>query len=299
MVFNSGFFSQEMCFFFQFLHSLWCKFGTPSCSNVVFTKKSTQSRPCSQKSIAWIVVCVVLSLFERSGCYSCEAYAVQGQNHETRKQNAHEQWRTSYLRLFYIYFSFSWEDHCAIYHTNTLFHWSCFSNTIIVEHIYRIIYIYTYIYIYIYIYICVPYFVSQHIYHQPPANPAGLSWAWDCKQQGQKHHQKQQQQQQHHSIALSGRNSIASSMARSTTKSNSNSSNNQQQQRQPQQQQHQEVHSQQLTANGQQEQQHGRGHRGNRARDLLDMGWFWWSWCLYLCLWLALGGGVFYCFKAK
>ena len=41
----------------------------------------------------------------------------------------------------------------------------------------------------------------SHIY-QPPANPAGLSWAWDCKQHGQKHRQKQQQQQQQHSIAL-------------------------------------------------------------------------------------------------
>ena len=36
--------------------------------------------------------------------------------------------------------------------------------------------------------------------YQPPANAAGLCWAWDCKQHGQKHHQKQQQQQQHHSL---------------------------------------------------------------------------------------------------
>ena len=52
--------------------------------------------------------------------------------------------------------------------------------------------------------------------------------------------------------------------------------------------------SQQLRASSQQEQQHRRGIRGNRARDLLDTGWFWWSWCLCLCLclWLGWGGGL-------
>ena len=39
-----------------------------------------------------------------------------------------------------------------------------------------------------------------YIIYQPPANAAGLCWAWDCKQHGQKHHQEQQQQQQHHSL---------------------------------------------------------------------------------------------------
>ena len=40
---------------------------------------------------------------------------------------------------------------------------------------------------------------TQIFIYQPPANAAGLCWAWDCKQHGQKHHQKQQQQQ-HHSL---------------------------------------------------------------------------------------------------
>ena len=108
--------------------------------------------------------------------------------------------------------------------------------------------------------------------YQPPANAAGLCWAWDCKQHGQKHHQKQQQQQHLHCQQHGEKHH----------------------QKQQQQQQQPTAGSQQLTANSQQEQQHRRGPRGNRARDLLDVGWSWWSWwswCLCLWWWWGVGGG--------
>ena len=83
--------------------------------------------------------------------------------------------------------------------------------------------------------------------YQPPANPAGLSWAWDCQQHGEKHHQKQQQQQQQPTAAVTA-----------TTNSNS---------RKP------TANSSLLTANKNSSTGEGPG----------DMSWFWWSWCLCLC----------------
>ena len=66
--------------------------------------------------------------------------------------------------------------------------------------------------------------------YQPPANAAGLCWAWDCKQHGQKHHQKQQQQQQHHSLhcqaAWREAPPKATATAATTNSSNNNSYNN-------------------------------------------------------------------------
>ena len=102
-------FSVKRCDLFQFLHSLslWCKFGPPHDPMSIYQCIPIHSRPCSQKSIAWIVVCVVLSLFERSGWTPplavtkiCEADAVQGQSYETRKQNTWAVKNDIYLRLF-------------------------------------------------------------------------------------------------------------------------------------------------------------------------------------------------------
>ena len=70
-------------------------------------------------------------------------------------------------------------------------------------------------YLYIHVYIL-------HYIYQPPANAAGLSWAWDCKQHGQKHHQSSSSTSSSNNSTIL---SIASSMARSTTKSNSNNNN--------------------------------------------------------------------------
>ena len=184
--------------------------------------------------------------------------------------------------------------------------------------------------------------VTWYIY-QPPANAAGLCWAWDCKQHGQKHHQKQQQQQQHHALhcqqhgekhhqkqqqqqqqptaaittaatttttttttATTTTTTTTTTPAATTTTATTTTTTTTTTTRTTTRTRTRTTAtatatraaaaaatagSQQLTANSQQEQQHRRGPRGNRARDLLDVGWSWWSWCL--CLWWWWGGGWF------
>ena len=64
--------------------------------------------------------------------------------------------------------------------------------------------------------------------YQPPANAAGLCWAWDCKQHGQKHHQKQQQQQHHslHCQQHGEKHHQKQQQTAATTNSSNNNSNN-------------------------------------------------------------------------
>ncbi len=124
-------------------------------------------------------------------------------------------------------------------------------------------------------------------YLSASGNPAGLSWAWDVRLYRHQHRISPNTSSAtntssryalttapFYSPSAGSRSSIASSAARSTTKSSSNNGKP-------------TGHSQQPTSTAAPE-----GTRGNRARDLLDMGWTWWarwSWCL--CLWG--GGGVF------
>ena len=164
--------------------------------------------------------------------------------------------------------------------------------------------------------------------YQPPANAAGLCWAWDCKQHGQKHHQKQQQQQQHHSlhcqqhgekhhqkqqqqqqqptaaITTAATTTTATTTATTTTTPAATTTTATTTTTRTRTRTRTTATatatraaaaaatagSQQLTANSQQEQQHRRGPRGNRARDLLDV---WWSWCLWWWWWWwwGVGGG--------
>ena len=151
--------------------------------------------------------------------------------------------------------------------------------------------------------------------YQPPANAAGLCWAWDCKQHGQKHHQKQQQQQQHHSLhcqqhgekhhqkqqqqqqqptaaittattttttttATTTTTPAATTTTATTTTTTTTTTRTTTTRTRTRTTATATraaaaaatAGSQQLTANSQQEQQHRRGPRGNRARDLLDVG---------------------------
>ena len=148
--------------------------------------------------------------------------------------------------------------------------------------------------------------------YQPPANPACLSGAWDCKQHGQKHHQKhqqqQQQQQQHHSTALASEaetplpaawreapSKATATAATTNTSNNSNNSNNNSN-KSSSNRNKSSSNSRKPTANSSQPTQHRRGPRGNRARDL----WIWSGFggrgacaCgLCLCLWWGEGGGL-------
>ena len=120
--------------------------------------------------------------------------------------------------------------------------------------------------------------------YQPPANPAGLSWAWDASSKQPKAAATAAATTApfYSPSARAWREAPPKATATAATTATPGS-------QQP------TARSQQPTANSQQEQQHRRGPSGNRAQDLLDMGWFWWSWCLCLCLWLGWGvaGGVF------